>query len=189
VAQLDVTNAQSISDAVAKVEKDFGRLDVLINNAGITSTATPFITQLREVFETNTFAPAVVTENFLPLLEKSKDARVIYVSSGLGSLELRADESDPYYKLPAVSYRMSKAALNMLALCHHAELKEKGIKVFAMDPGYVVTNLTGEADRERRVRNGAGDPRVSAETLLSIVDGRRDGDVGKFLHKDGVYPW
>lgn len=187
--QLDVTDPKSISDAAAKVQKDFGRLDVLINNAGIISVAKPLIDQLRETFETNTFAPAVVTEAFLPLLEKGKDVCLIYVSSDLGSINIRADESWPYYKLEATTYRMAKAALNMLAVCHQAEFRDKGFKVFAFNPGFVVTNLTGEADRENRVNMGAGDPADSARGLLDIVSGARDDDVGKFLHKDGLHPW
>lgn len=162
---------------------------MLINNAGIVSMAKALIDQLRQTFETNAFAPAVVTEAFLPLLEKGNDVRLIYVSSGLGSINMRADESLPYYKLEATIYRMSKAALNMLAVCHQAGLKDKGIKVFAFDPGFVVTNLTGEADRENRVKRGAGDPAESGRALLNIVEGGRDKDVGKFLHKDGLFPW
>jgi NAD(P)-dependent dehydrogenase (short-subunit alcohol dehydrogenase family) len=187
--QLDVTDQKSISDAVAKVQRDFGRLDVLINNAGIVRMAKPLINQLRETFETNTFGPAVVTEAFLPLLEKGNDVRIIYVSSDLGSINMRTDELAPYYKLDATVYRMTKAALNMLAVCHQAELKDKGIKVFAFNPGFVVTNLTGEGDRENRVKRGAGDPADSGRALLDIVNGGRDEDVGKFLHKDGLHPW
>lgn len=187
--QLDVTDQESISIAAAKVEKDFDCVDVLINNAGITSRAEPLIAQLRETFETNTFAPAVATEAFISLLLKSKYGRLIYVSSELGSIEMRGDESYVYYKLPAVAYRMSKAALNMLMMCHHAEYKDKGIKVFAFNPGFVVTNLTGDADRENRIKNGAGDPAVSAQTLLGIVNGSRDGEVGKHVYKDGVHTW
>ena len=187
--QLDVTDENSISAAATKIAKDFGRLDVLINNAGIVSGATPLINQLREIFETNTFGPAVMTETFLPLLQKCKDARLIYVSSGLGSINMRGDPSLPHYKLDGTTYRMSKAALNMLMMCHHVEFMDKGIKVFAFDPGYVVTNLTGEADRENRIKRGAGDPADSAKAIVDIVNGSRDSDAGKFLHMDGLYPW
>jgi NAD(P)-dependent dehydrogenase (short-subunit alcohol dehydrogenase family) len=139
--QLDVTDQESISSAATKIEKDFGHIDDLINNAGITSRATPLINELRETFETNAFGPAVVTEAFIPLLLKSKGGRLIYISSELGSIEMRGDESYVYYNLPAVAYRMSKAVLNILTMCHHAEYKEKGIKAFAFNPGFVVTNL------------------------------------------------
>jgi NAD(P)-dependent dehydrogenase (short-subunit alcohol dehydrogenase family) len=86
---------------------------------------------------------------------------------------------------------MSKAALNMLAICNHVALRPQGIKVWTYCPGYVVTNLsgTGEKGRRERVERGARDPKESAEGILAIVEGKRDSEVGKFVHKDGVYPW
>jgi NAD(P)-dependent dehydrogenase (short-subunit alcohol dehydrogenase family) len=132
-----------------------------------------------------------VTEAFLPLLEKSKDARLIYVTSDLGSLAERSDPSNKYHKLPATTYRMSKAALNMLALCHHVELGPKGVKVWMFNPGYVVTNLsgTGEQGRQERIKNGAGDAGASARGIVKLVDGSRDADVGKFVNKDEFHEW
>ncbi|KAG0645447.1 Short-chain dehydrogenase reductase tropE [Hyphodiscus hymeniophilus] len=140
MVQLDVTDTASITAAAAKIKEEFGRLDVLINNAGIISRSPNLLEQLRATFETNTFGPAVVTEAFRPLLEKSGNARLIYVSSGLGSIAWRADPGNMYYKLPAAPYRMSKAALDMLTVCHYAELKDKGVKVWAFDPGTYTTN-------------------------------------------------
>lgn len=185
--QLDVTDEKSIIDAAAFVNSKFGSLDVLVNNAGILDRSPSLITQLRTTFETNVFAPAVVTEAFLPLLQKSKDARLIYVSSSLGSIALRGDPSRKQLG-GAVAYRASKAALDMLAACHQADYGET-IKVFAFDPGLVVTNLAGESQREALAARGAGSAEVSAQTALSIIDGRRDADVGKFLYKDGILPW
>jgi NAD(P)-dependent dehydrogenase (short-subunit alcohol dehydrogenase family) len=189
--QLDVTDQKSIADAVASVTKDFGRLDVLINNAGIISHGDTLEKQLRETFETNTFGPALVTDAFQSLLEKSNDARLIYVSSDLGSIAGKCDPNSPYYKLPATAYRMSKAALNMLMACNQADLGPKGFKVWAFNPGYVVTNLsgTGEKGRQERIRNGAGDASVSAKALANVVEGKRDADVGKHVHKDGIHLW
>jgi NAD(P)-dependent dehydrogenase (short-subunit alcohol dehydrogenase family) len=133
----------------------------------------------------------VVTETFLSLLSKSRDGRLIYVSSDLGSITRRADPNDQYYKLPAVAYRMSKSALDMLMVCHHVELQEKGIKVWAFNPGYVVTNLsgTGEAGIQERIKNGAGDASLSAKALADIVSGKRDQDVGKHVEADRVIAW
>ena len=107
-----MTDEASIKAAVAHVEKEFRRLDVLVNNAGIVSHNPNLLENLRATFETNAFGPAVMTEAFLPLLEKGRDARLVYVSSGLGSLGLRADPTYPYYNLPATTYRMSKSAMN-----------------------------------------------------------------------------
>jgi NAD(P)-dependent dehydrogenase (short-subunit alcohol dehydrogenase family) len=132
-----------------------------------------------------------VTEKFLPLLEKSKGARLVYVSSGLGSINMRLDPKDPYKMLQALAYRMSKAAINMLVACDVMNYGPKGMKVWAFDPGYVVTNLsgTGEKGKRERVKNGAGDPKVSAKALAAVLAGKRDEDVGKFIHENGVYPW
>ncbi|KAH6677542.1 short chain dehydrogenase [Halenospora varia] len=178
LVQLDVTDQKSVGAAAKLVVKDFGKLDILINNAGIIARPPSFLEQLRQTFETNTFGPAVVTEAFTPLLEKSKDGRLIYVTSGLGSITERSDLTNAYYKLPGIAYRMSKSALNMLAVCHHVELGPKGIKVWTFCPGYVVTNLsgTGEKGRQERTANGAG-------------DSKENGDVGKFVNKDGCIPW
>lgn len=186
-----MTDQKSIEAAVASIRNEFGHLDVLINNAGIISHQKATIDQLRETFETNAFGPAIVTEKFLPLLEKSNGARLIYVSSGLGSINMRLDPKDPYKMIPGLAYRMSKAALNMLVACDFVNYGPKGMKVWAFDPGYVVTNLsgTGEKGRQERVKNGAGDPKVSAKALADVVAGKRDDDVGKFVYEKGVYPW
>lgn len=145
---------------------------------------------LRETFEANTFGAAATTDKFLPLLLASPNARLINVSSDLGSINLRTDPSFRSYPVPAVAYRMSKAALNMLVACQHFE-HGKTIKFWAFCPGWVVTDLsrTGDAGIEFRKKNGAGDPRVSAKNLKAVVLGERDGEVGKFLHGEGVYPW
>jgi NAD(P)-dependent dehydrogenase (short-subunit alcohol dehydrogenase family) len=189
VVQLDVTSEESLSSAYKSVSEEFGRLDVLINNAGIVSFEKTLLAELRQTFETNTFGAAVTTEKFLPLLEKSKSARVLYITSGLGSLTLAADPQHWSYSVDALTYRMSKAALNMLMVSQHKEFQKKGIKVWAICPGYVITNLTGEADRENRAKQGAESPAISAQTIRSVVEGKRDQDVGKVVHKDGLYDW
>ncbi|KAL8823416.1 MAG: hypothetical protein Q9191_005877 [Dirinaria sp. TL-2023a] len=188
LVQLDVTDEASISQAVQSIAHDFGRLDVLVNNAGIVSKAPTFKADLRETLETNTIAPAAVTEAFTDLLLKSEKARLIYVSSDLGSLTLKQDKSYKYHGITAVAYRMSKAALNMLMLCHEAQFEGK-IRVFAFNPGFVVTNLTGEEDRQSRIDRGAGSSEGSAQTLRSIVVGERDADAGQFVVAEGVLPW
>jgi NAD(P)-dependent dehydrogenase (short-subunit alcohol dehydrogenase family) len=189
--QLDVTDDKFINNAVATIEKDFGRVDVLINNAGIISHAKSFRDQLRETFETNTIGPAVVSQSFAPLLLKSQKAKLINISSSLGSITIASDPSNPYYKAPYASYMMSKAGLNMLTAYDYAHLGDQGVKVWSCCPGYVVTNLsgTGESGVQERVARGAGSPKESADGLLAIVEGKRDADVGKFVHKNGIYGW
>ncbi|PQE16488.1 short chain dehydrogenase protein [Rutstroemia sp. NJR-2017a BBW] len=185
VVQLDVTSEESLSSAYKSVSEEFGRLDVLINNAGIVSFEKTLLAELKQTFETNTFGAALTTEKFLPLLEKSKSPRVLYITS----VTLAADPQHWSYSVDALTYRMSKAALNMLMVSQHKEFQKKGIKVWAICPGYVITNLTGEADRENRAKQGAESPTISAQTIQSVVEGKRDQDVGKVVHKDGVYDW
>lgn len=114
---LDVTDEASIAAAAQRVGADFGRLDVLVNNAGIISTASPPTAQaLRRVLETNVVGALAVTEEFLDLLRKAerKPPRLVFVSSSMGSITHAADEKSPYYNPHGTEYRTSKAALNML---------------------------------------------------------------------------
>ncbi|KAK9239549.1 hypothetical protein V1525DRAFT_397749 [Lipomyces kononenkoae] len=193
VLQIDVTDQPSILAARQDVETKYGKLDVLINNAGIIVTRpTDALTNLRETFETNTFGPAIVTDAFLPLLQKSPHPLLIYVSSGLGSVTLRLDQHNEYFRIRGNEYRMSKSALNMLAACHKIDFAEWGCKVCAFDPGYTVTNLTGPEGRARRIQSGARDPKEAANALADIIQGRRDDDIEKSGIVDldgGVKPW
>lgn len=187
--QLDVKDESSIAAAVKMVEKDHGRLDVLINNAGVYSKAQSLKSQLAATFNANVIGPTLVTEAFLPLLLKSSNPYLLHISSTLGSLTLSSDPQRFDYGLDAQVYRMSKAALNMLTLQHSKVLGEQGVKVFAVCPGLVESGLRGQEEEERTMGGKAGSPEVSGQTILKIVQGDRDADKGKFVHKDGVYPW
>ena len=185
--QLDVTDHASIYEAVKIVDQEFGRLDTLINNAGAVPQSKGFAEQLREAFEINTIGQVIMTEAFRPLLAQSKDARLIFVTSRLSSISLRLQPDHERYNVSLAPYRMSKTALNMWAACAAKEGKEQGIRVWTLDPGFVVTNLGG--NKEALKQMGAGSPEVSAQTILGIVEGKRDADVGKLIYKDGIYPW
>lgn len=187
--QIDVTDKASITAAAQQVEKDFGRVDALLNNAGVSSTKDTVAEQLEDVLHTNVIGPARVSETFLPLLLKSKTPYSIYTSSGLGSIGLAADTTNPWHGVDAVAYRMSKSALNMLAVQEAKLLGKQGVKVVVMCPGLVESNLRGTSEEARSAGGQAEPPEVSAKILLSIIEGNRDGDVGKFVWKDGVYPW
>lgn len=147
----------------------------------------------RESFEktlrTNVIGPAQVAKAFEHLLLKSKNPYSIYISSSLGSFDRTTDVDDPIYNAGWVTYRTSKAALNMWVVEEVKVLSKQGVKTFAMCPGYVVSNLRGKSEIERSGWGYASDPRISGETLLSIIQGKRDADVGRFVHKDGVYGW
>jgi NAD(P)-dependent dehydrogenase (short-subunit alcohol dehydrogenase family) len=197
--QLDTNSDASIRAAVAQIQQEFGRLDILINNAGVcpengtqewTSRET-----LRATFETNVYGPMILTEAAIPLLKASTNPMVINVTTGLGSIAGLGADLDPnsvlynYKDVRVPGYRMSKAALNMLTAYQYAHLKQYGFKIWAYCPGFVVTDL--QDDRmEREELQWCESSETSAQGILDIVRGERDGDVGKFITKrGGEYPW
>jgi NAD(P)-dependent dehydrogenase (short-subunit alcohol dehydrogenase family) len=135
----------------------------------------------------------MISEAFRTLLFKSKNPYSIYVSSGERTLLRNAAQvfTRPGYGNVRGSgaYQVSKAALNMLVVLEAGEYGPKGLKVFALSPGFVVSNLRGKSEEARTGRGKAGDPEVSGQIVLDIVQGRRDANVGSLIHKDGVYPW
>lgn len=154
--QLDVTSDASVNSCAGDLEKQFGKLDVLVNNAaifkvdplgkakGIKDVTTD---EVKAIMETNFFGPLRVNHAFLPLLTKSKEGRIINVSSGMGEL------SDLRYGGYA-GYRLSKAGLNAQTIQLAAELRHTSIKVNAMCPGWVRTDMGGP-DATRSVAKGA----------------------------------
>ena len=192
--QLELTNQASILAAAKSVEETHGHLDALVNNAAVGSMDPDIKTRMQISMDTNVIGPTMVEEAFRPLLLKAKNPYSVYVSSGMGSVTKAGDTSLDHYKpIPGEeAYRSSKAALNMLAILEAKTYGPRGLKVFGMCPGFVVSNLRG---KDEGMRTGkafgaeAGDPEDSGRTLLRILTGERDDDVGKFVHKDGVYPW
>lgn len=195
VLQLDITDQGSVGAAVKHIDAEFGKLDVLLNNAGILVHAPDVDTlaALRQSFETNVFATMLVTEALEPLLRKAaRPPYVIYVSSEMGSVTRRLDPAFPFKQIRGEPYRMAKAALNMLAACHRYNFAEWGCKVCAFNPGWCVSNLTGAKGREMRIKAGARDPKEPAKVLAEIAMGKRDADVEKNGMVDvdgGVGPW
>ncbi|KAK5331669.1 hypothetical protein LTR93_000674 [Exophiala xenobiotica] len=186
--QIDVTDQASVDALANFIEEKFGRLDVLINNAGIAPTDGDLRSIIDRTFQTNVTGPIVLTEALKPLLLKSKKGPYsIYVTSGLGSLAMA--ESGKVYAAPYAVYSASKSALNMLMIYEAKEMGKKGLKSFVVCPGLVRSNLRGKSEEAVNAGGAAGDPMVSGQTILGVVEGKRDADVGKFVHKDGVYPW
>ncbi|TCC53056.1 SDR family oxidoreductase [Kribbella capetownensis] len=144
--QLDVTDQASIDAAADLIARDAGALDILVNNAGIVvSHARPSetsIEELRRTYETNVFGVVAVTNAVLPLLRRSSSARIVNLTSDLGSLALAAgDEDFP----PLLSYNSSKTALNAVTVAYANELRAEGILVNAVSPGSVATDQNGHA--------------------------------------------
>ncbi|OTB07872.1 hypothetical protein M426DRAFT_19804 [Hypoxylon sp. CI-4A] len=193
VLQIDVTDEKSIQAAKGEIETRFGRLDVLINNAGIiVYQPMDTLSALRQTFEANVFGQAVVTETLEPLLKKSSRPYLVYVSSQQGSVTSRLDPNYEHRHTRGDTYRMSKSALNMLAACHRHNYAEWGCKVLAFNPGWCISNLTGEKGREMRIKMGARDPKDPAKALVDIVQGKRDDDIeenGMIDLDGGVLPW
>ncbi|KXH67088.1 short chain dehydrogenase [Colletotrichum salicis] len=184
--ELDITSDDSIKAAVEKLTADFDVLDVLVNNAGIVITQPKDRrSELIDTFNTNAASALLLTEALVPLLKKSKDARIINVTSGLGSIHERTTPGGAFYDVPGDAYRISKAALNMATAHMLWAYNSWGAKVWAFCPGWVVTNLTGEGDRQNRIDGGAESSETSAQGILEIVEGKRDGEVGKFLQRNG----
>ncbi len=149
--QLDVNSSKDINSLVSFLTERFGKLDVLVNNAGVqldfpgfmpgNSTETISMEILKQTFETNFFAPIALTQKLLPLLKKSDAGRIVNVSSIMGSLALHEDEGSPIYGIKLLAYNSSKTALNQFTL-HLAEaLKDTLIKVNSAHPGWVKTDL------------------------------------------------
>jgi NAD(P)-dependent dehydrogenase (short-subunit alcohol dehydrogenase family) len=199
VVHLDITNDESIFAAVKSIEEDFGRLDILINNAGISidgHSKFPTRETFRNTFETNLFGPTILTEAAVHLLKKSKDPKVINVTSGLGSIGGIVPHLSPETQalvnvrdITVPAYRMSKAALNMLSVYQFHQFRDFGCKVWAYCPGYVVTDLAGMREMHEKSPYTESSE-TSAQGILEIVRGDRDGEAGGYITKRGEqYPW
>ena len=192
--QLDVTDAASVAAAAAHVDEAFGRLDVLIQNAAISNTrkrpeqsvedyaattrpSNVSLEEMRAVWDTNVFGVLAVYQAMLPLLRKTPGARIVNVSSGVGSLTRNANPDFAYRSIFGPVYPASKTALNALTLAMAIELESEGIRVNAVTPGFTKTNLNGFAGTET-VEEGA------REAVRVALLGR-DGPTGGFTGTDG----
>jgi NAD(P)-dependent dehydrogenase (short-subunit alcohol dehydrogenase family) len=183
---IDLGKPATIEAAGSAILADYGRLDILVNNAGISDRndgppSTASIEAVRRVFETNFFGALMVTQAMLPLLRKSPSARVVNVSSGLGSLTHNGDPAWQFAGVKRMGYNGSKAALNMLTIQLAAELRDAGIKVNSADPGFTATDLNNHRGHQT-VAEGA----AAAIRLALLPD---DGPTGGFFNAAGQEPW
>ncbi|MFD3459782.1 SDR family oxidoreductase [Nocardia fluminea] len=193
---LDVTVPSTILAAAEQIETNFGHLDVLINNAGITGTpaqvspmdatdqipSTVDLAMVRKVFETNVFGVIAVTNAMLPLLRRSPAPRIVNVSSHAASLTLTSDPDGPFAALlPSAAYSPSKSALNALTVQYANELRKDGILVNAIAPGYV--------DTDSNNHTGYLTPAQAAAVVVRLATLDANGPTAGFSSEDGPLPW
>lgn len=189
--QIDVTNPDSILEAKKIIEKEQGKLDILINNAGISgefpqNASDTNIKDIQNVFDTNFFGVISVTQAFLELLKKSESPRISNITSGLGSLTLHSDPTWKYYDFKSAAYGTSKTALNAYTIALAFELKDSAFKVNAIDPGYTATDFNHH--------NGPGTVESAASFIIKHTLTDENGPTGQFFSNDiedetGVSPW
>ncbi|TWD82658.1 NAD(P)-dependent dehydrogenase (short-subunit alcohol dehydrogenase family) [Kribbella amoyensis] len=192
---LDVTDSAGIAAAAVEIEARYGRLDVLVNNAGITGSGqvspaeaydqVPSSVELgmvRSVFETNVFGVIAVTQAMLPLLRRSSAPRIVNVSSHGASLALTSDPDGPFAGLlPSAAYFPSKTALLALTVQYANELRKDGFLVNAAAPGYVDTDSNNHTGFLTVARGAAVVVRLAT---LGV-----DGPTGGFFGEEGPVPW
>ncbi|MEA3109290.1 MAG: hypothetical protein QOI88_3895 [Gammaproteobacteria bacterium] len=184
---LDVTDAASIAAAVKEIEKKFGRLDILINNAGINvqdgskKVSEETLDVWRKTFDTNLFSLIAVTQAFLPLLRKAPAGRIVNLSSILASLTLHADPTSSIYDFKTPAYNVSKTAVNGWTVQLAYELRDTKIKVNAAHPGWVKTDMGGPS-APMEIVDGA-----KTSVALALIDAK--GPNGAYIHLGEPLPW
>jgi NAD(P)-dependent dehydrogenase (short-subunit alcohol dehydrogenase family) len=186
--KLDVVNESDRAAAAKLIEKEYGRLDILINNAAVmldartgNETSTTSDNMLRQTFETNFFAVVALTQTMLPLLRKSDAGRIVNLSSILASLSLHATKGSPIYDAKTFAYDASKAALNSFTIHLAHELRGTEIKVNSAHPGWVKTDMGGEG-AQMEIGDGA-------KTSVELATLPADGPSGGYFHMGESLPW
>ncbi|KAI1314257.1 hypothetical protein F5Y03DRAFT_336560 [Xylaria venustula] len=203
IIQLDVISDQSIEKAFGTLKNGPGYLDILVNNAGA-GFDTEFVQgkmSLRECFnrayDVNVSGAQVLTWTLIPLLLRSPEPRVLFLA-GLSQMTQAAEAYFPTPEQPpgwpkkidfeTIGYRCSKTAMNMMMLDWNHKLKEDGIKVFSVSPGFCATGLGGLGN-DTMAAMGAVHPSEGGQRILAVAEGKRDADAGKILDKVGFLPW
>jgi len=191
---LDVTNPASITSAVDAIRSDFGRLDVLVNNAAVlqdigVQPSALGEDVLRSTFEVNFFGPYRLTQQLLPLLKKSNQGRIVNLGTQVAALNQLADPESPLKDDICPAYQASKNALNVMTLVFAKELRESGIKVNSVCPGWVMTDMGHEdlPDYGDAVRPMSA--REAVEKLIWLMTLPEDGPTGGFFSEGELVPW
>lgn len=183
--ELDVTDPNSIKSARQELESKVQQLDVLINNAGIAgiqpqNISTGDIENLRRVFETNFFGAVQTTQQFLSLLKKSNEPRIVNVSSNLASLTLHSNTTNPNQSIYD-AYSCSKTALNAFTVLLAKEFKHSNFKINSVAPGYTATDLNNF--------QGTQTVAQAAKTVVTYATLDNDGATGKYFKEGGENAW
>jgi len=182
---LEVTDRASIARAASVIESDYGKLDALVNNAGIAIESEPPSTSdndaLRRTYDVNFFGAVQVAQAMLPLLRKSAAGRIVNMSSGLGSLAQNSDSYWMGYDVNILAYNSSKTALNAFTVMLAKELANTPIKVNAADPGYCSTDL----NQHRGPRTPAQGAAIGVKLATLPVE----GPTGGYFDDNGRVPW
>jgi NAD(P)-dependent dehydrogenase (short-subunit alcohol dehydrogenase family) len=187
LCDIDVTDDVSVRAAAATIHDEHGRLDVLVNNAAVKlefHPSPPSRTSLdvvRETYETNVFGTMRVTQAMLPLLLAAPAPRIVNLSSGLGSLTLATTPGSKYQAKPMLGYNTAKAAVNALTVQFANEFRTTALKVNAVDPGYVRTDMTHN--------DGSRLPVQAAAVVIRLATLPDDGPTGGFFDDRGIVPW
>ncbi|HUE42784.1 MAG TPA: SDR family oxidoreductase [Candidatus Sulfotelmatobacter sp.] len=184
--ELDVTRRETIEAARAQIEREFGRLDILINNAGINvpgdgPPSKVDLDAVNRVLQTNFVGALAVAQAMLPLIRSSAAGRIVNVSSELGSVSGHSDPNWKFAPVKLIGYCASKAAMNMMTVQLAYELRDTTIKVNSANPGYTATDLNNHQGPQT-IEEG------SAETVRLALIGD-EGPSGQFLETGGQIPW
>jgi NAD(P)-dependent dehydrogenase (short-subunit alcohol dehydrogenase family) len=181
--ELDVTSDESVDAAARDILRRDGRLDVLINNAGIAGAAGKpadvTAEEVEDVFATNVFGLVRVTHAMLPLLLKSENPVIVNVASGLGSIGVATDKERLESRFASIAYSSSKSAVTMLTVQYAKAFPE--LRVNVVDPGYTATDLNGN--------RGSQSVTEGTDAIVTLATIGSDGPTGTFQDRNGTVPW
>ncbi len=189
LVQYDAFDPESPQKVYDHIEKNYQKLDILINNAGVLLTGNLFVTNsssisdkdLKDTFQTNFFAVVTLTQKLLPLIKKSDAGRIVNVSTILSSLTLHSAKDSPISPAKELAYNASKTALNAFTIHLAIELKDTKIKVNSGHPGWVKTELGGP--------NAPIEVKDSYKTSLKLAILDNDGPTGGLFNEEDSIPW
>jgi NAD(P)-dependent dehydrogenase (short-subunit alcohol dehydrogenase family) len=197
--QIDVTSTDSIAAAAARLEREVGRLDILVNNAGMIvefadayPRATPPsqvpIEALRVQHATNVLGAIAMIQAMLPLLRRSEAGRIVNVGARQGTFAHQSRQLTGQPALNLIGYSSTKAALNMVTLSFAIELRDTPIKINAVTPGIIATDISGTSAAQLAGQPGFGTPETAAETIVPYALLPADGPTGGFFGPLGAMP-